>query len=118
MVLTSELMAVFVAVLHPAHYQHYCRRFCDRPCRPAEKLSVTYAYSLSPDEVDRLGRENRDVIEERLLLDRRIQTLRGALNAAQIVPLKTGSAVYVTFSLFGTSFDVAFRFAMEGFKYS
>jgi hypothetical protein len=28
-VLTCEVMVVFVAIFHPAHYQHYRRGFCD-----------------------------------------------------------------------------------------
>ena len=56
-------------------------------------MSATYIYSLPPGEVDRLGQESKDVVEERLLLDRRIKTLRDARNAARTVPVKTGSSV-------------------------
>lgn len=63
------------------------------PIGPLKRLSATYIYSLPPDEVDRLGRESRDVVEERLLLDRRIKTLRDARNAARTVPIKTGNSV-------------------------
>ncbi|KAK4443144.1 P-loop containing nucleoside triphosphate hydrolase protein [Podospora aff. communis PSN243] len=57
------------------------------PIGPLKKLSAAYVYSLPPEEVDRLGQESRDVVEERLRLDRRIATLRGARNAARMVPI-------------------------------
>ena len=60
---------------------------------PLKRLSATYIYSLPPDEVDRLGRESKDVVEERLLLGRRINTLRDAQNAARTVPVKTGNFI-------------------------
>ncbi|KAK0748920.1 P-loop containing nucleoside triphosphate hydrolase protein [Schizothecium vesticola] len=63
------------------------------PTGPLKRLSATYIYSLPPGEVDRLGQESKDVVEERLLLDRRIKTLRDARNAARTVPVKTGSSV-------------------------
>jgi hypothetical protein len=57
------------------------------PLGPLKILSAAYVYSLQPEEVERLGRESRDVVEERLRLDRRIATLRNARNAACTVPI-------------------------------
>jgi len=63
------------------------------PTGPLKRLSAAYVYSLKPEEVDRLGRESRDIVEERRLLDRRIKTLWDARNAARTVPIKTGNSV-------------------------
>ena len=63
------------------------------PRGPLKRLSATYIYSLPPGEVDRLGQESKDVVEERLILGRRINTLRDAQNAARTVPFKTGNSI-------------------------
>ncbi|OAR03062.1 hypothetical protein LLEC1_04715 [Akanthomyces lecanii] len=50
---------------------------------PLYGLSTSYMYSLSEAEVDRLGGESRDVVEERELLHSHIETLRSVEKTAR-----------------------------------
>lgn len=66
--------------------------FVTDPQGPLRGLSAKFVYGLSDDEVDRLGSESRDVVEERRRLHGQIQTLlaaqetaRGALDKASAV---------------------------------
>jgi len=58
---------------------------------PLKGLSLEYIYSLPTDEVERLGKESREVIEERLRLETRIKTLQIAEKAAQRATATTSS---------------------------
>jgi hypothetical protein len=63
--------------------------FVTDPEGPMLGLSTDYINKLLPDEVDRLGCENRDIVEQRLQLDSRIKVLRTAEGTARTALAKT-----------------------------
>ena len=61
------------------------------PEGPLKGLSRGYIGSLSAEDVDRLGRESTEVVEERERFELRINTLVAAESAARTAMARTGS---------------------------
>ena len=61
------------------------------PEGPLKGLSMGYIYGLPAEDVDRLGRESREVIEERERFELRIKTLMTAESAAREAMARTSS---------------------------
>jgi len=61
------------------------------PEGPLKGLSMGYIYGLPAEDIDRLGRESREVVEERERVEHSIRTLVAAEGAARTAMARTSS---------------------------